>query len=422
MAIGRLDGLVMILSTETKGVLRILEGGHVKSITSVAWSPFNRFLASASLDWNVIVWDLKDCTRALTIRFDAPVTNVQFSPITNKVLVVILQTQQAFLIDQRRASRISSTVSKTELGIESGDAGSILSATISADGEFIVLGTSKGDLLILHLDSQRLIQRVNNGSSGIREVALDKSVRTLVTNSNDRAVRLYSFASTKPAANDYDTPIEVNCTLQHKFQDLINRTPWSGIGFSGDGEYVFGGATHKAAHNIYIWDRGAGVLDKILQGPRDSLVNVDWHPNRPMLASVSHTGAINVWFNMPTEIWSAYAPGFEELEENIVYEEREDEFDLEDEEEVTRRKKDEEEAHVDILSLGPQQSVLKRKKKQIVPGKHVQDRMEIDEEKMANSNSESQFEEDDFNDDDDEAFAIPVRISLDVPDLEVDQD
>lgn len=418
MAMGRMDGLVMILSTETKGVLRILEGGHVKSITSVAWSPYNRFLASASLDWNVIVWDLKDCSRAHTIRFDAPVTSVQFSPMTNKVLVVVLQTQQAFLIDQRRRSDESegnsSSTKRTELGIESGDAGSILSATISPDGECIVLGTSKGDLLLLHLDTQQLIERINSGSSGVREVALDKSGRTLVTNSNDRAVRWYSFASTKSAASQENDaiPIQVNCTLQHKFQDLINRTPWSGIGFSGDGEYVFGGATHKAAHNIYIWDRGAGVLDKILQGPRDSLVNVDWHPNRPMLASVSHTGAINVWFNMPTEIWSAYAPGFEELEENIVYEEREDEFDLEDEEEVTRRKKDEEEAHVDILSLGPQQSVLKRRRQ-------VSNRMEVDgEADMTNG----KLMEDSDDDDDNEAFVIPVRISLDVPDLEIDQD
>jgi COMPASS component SWD1 len=108
-----------------------------------------------------------------------------------------------------------------------------------------------------------------------------------------------------------------------------------------------------------------------------------------MLVSVSNTGAIYLWYNPPTETWSAYAPGFEELEENIVYEEREDEFDLEDEEELTRRKQDEEEALVEIRPLPKKVNHL--------------------------------FADDDDDDDDDdldENFIIPVRLELGLPDLE----
>ena len=61
----------------------------------------------------------------------------------------------------------------------------------------------------------------------------------------------------------------------HRFQDLINRTAWNAIGFSGDGEYVMGGAGHKMAHNVFIWDRDSGVLVKVLEGPRESLVDCD---------------------------------------------------------------------------------------------------------------------------------------------------
>jgi COMPASS component SWD1 len=32
-----------------------------------------------------------------------------------------------------------------------------------------------------------------------------------------------------------------------------------------------GGAAHKAAHNVFVWDRESGVLVKVLEGPRDSL-------------------------------------------------------------------------------------------------------------------------------------------------------
>jgi COMPASS component SWD1 len=32
-----------------------------------------------------------------------------------------------------------------------------------------------------------------------------------------------------------------------------------------------GGAGHKAAHNIFVWDRESGVLLKVLEGPKESL-------------------------------------------------------------------------------------------------------------------------------------------------------
>lgn len=59
----------------------------------------------------------------------------------------------------------------------------------------------------------------------------------------------------------------------------------------------------------------------------------------PICASVSSDqGLLHIWSSNISERWSAYAPGFEELEENLEYQEREDEFDVEDESEVEKRK------------------------------------------------------------------------------------
>jgi len=54
---------------------------------------------------------------------------------------------------------------------------SILSATFTPDGQRIVAGTSKGDLLVFDRVSQKLIHRIHAGSSGIRELAIDRSGR-----------------------------------------------------------------------------------------------------------------------------------------------------------------------------------------------------------------------------------------------------
>ncbi len=69
-------------------------------------------------------------------------------------------------------------------------------------------------------------------------------------------------------------------------------------------------------------------MARILEGQKEGLADLAWHPTRPMVASVSMSGVIYLWAKDYTENWSAFAPDFKELEENEEYVEREDEFDI----------------------------------------------------------------------------------------------
>jgi COMPASS component SWD1 len=46
------------------------------------------------------------------------------------------------------------------------------------------------------------------------------------------------------------------------------------------------------------------------------------------MASTTKKGNIMLWHTPTPEKWGAFAGGFEELDENLEYEEKEDEFDI----------------------------------------------------------------------------------------------
>ncbi len=56
------------------------------------------------------------------------------------------------------------------------------------------------------------------------------------------------------------------------------------------------------------------------------LTSLSYHPTRPFIAVGTTDGIIDIWG--PKLDWKAFAPDFQALERNVVYQEREDEFDI----------------------------------------------------------------------------------------------
>lgn len=81
---------------------------------------------------------------------------------------------------------------------------------------------------------------------------------------------------------------------------------------------------------------------------------MQWHPHRPFVAACGlETGRIYLWSVITPQRWSALAPDFAEVEENVEYIEREDEFDIHPIEEIHKRRLDLEDEAVDVLTIDP---------------------------------------------------------------------
>ena len=224
-------------------------------------------------------------------------------------------------------------------------------AAFTPTGSHIITGTTKGWLNVISTSTQETIYSTRLCSKPILLIRLSSSGRDLLVNASDTIIRTIKL----PDLSDPNLPPDnIRLEVEHKFQDVVNRLSWNHVAFSSSADYVM--ASTLMNHDIYIWERGHGSLVKILEGPREELGAVEWHPQRPFVAATGvESGRIYLWSINTPQRWSALAPDFAEVEENVEYIEMEDEFDIHPASELQKRRLDQEDEDVDVLTVDDEQ-------------------------------------------------------------------
>ncbi|KAF9935111.1 hypothetical protein BGZ65_003483, partial [Modicella reniformis] len=314
LAAGCSDGTIVIWDFDTRGVSRTLIG-HVKTVTSLS----SVFIAALYQEKPVIV-DFSN--------------GIKRSAITGPI-------NDEGSAEQNVTSISTSTPAPTQ-GLGGSGGGHpqwTLVVTFDRQGKKIFMGSNRGQISVVDTETRSVLYNFRPTTSAIKSIQFSRKGKEIVVNANDRMIRLFAIKDDGPPEQ------------MHKFQDLVDRIQWNQCCFSSDADYVIGGSGHQTKHNIYIWDKIGGNLVKILEGPKEPLEDIAWHPIRPIVASVSSYGTIHIWATNYQENWSAFAPDFKELEENIDYEEREDEFDIVPEEEASKRKHEDEDVLIDVTTI-----------------------------------------------------------------------
>jgi COMPASS component SWD1 len=251
---------------------------------------------------------------------------------------------------KKRVSEEADSAVRERLARE--DAKNLTTAVIyTATGDHILAGTNKGRLNIIDTKTREIIYCQKVASGVITTLRLSESGRDLLLNSQDRNIRTFRLPDSLAEGVDPDT---LQLTVQHTFSDVVNRLSWNHVAFSNSGEYV--AASTYNNHELYIWERALGSLVRMLEGPKEEQGVIEWHPHKAMLAACGlETGQIFIWGVQVAQYWAHLAPDFGEVEENVEYIEREDEFDVHDKEEMKQRQLDQEDEDVDVLTVAPGQ-------------------------------------------------------------------
>ncbi|VDO26199.1 unnamed protein product [Brugia timori] len=384
IAVGSIDGRVYIFDLITKGVVKSWVC-HGYSITSLSWSRDGRKLLTASNDWSVAIWDVLEGSRIERQIYGSPVLCAMFNPrfvilhhspyyflslisLNNVVLLPFMLKNKnshicfhlvPFCSNDKRILVIYLGANPVLLDLEAklqteikfpeeidDQSGDVTVGTFDRRGKYIVTGSSKGRIAFYNAQTLELITFVKqNATHQIKNILLTRRGDFLLTNSQDRIIRTYKLDVL--LKKHHGTIVE---PLQ-KLLDIINKVS---ICVSNDGDYICGASTK--AHSLYIWERNSGSLIKMLHGTKgETLHDVQWHPTRPIILSIAN-GLVSVWTQAHVENWSAFAPEFTELEENVKYIEKESEFDLEDEdadEPTPQTSKEEDDEIVDVVTLKP---------------------------------------------------------------------
>ncbi|QUC21480.1 uncharacterized protein UV8b_05723 [Ustilaginoidea virens] len=363
LASGRVDGAIAVWDLETMGVARKLRG-HSKNITFLSWSRCGRYLLSTCQGWKAILWDLEDGKRLREVRFRAPAYMAELHPWNHFQFVASLFDEQPVLVDMGEPVDVKHMLPSVPKRPGAGaDADAALkekqakedakekttSAIWTCTGDHIIAGTSKGKINIIDAKTLEIIYSEKICSGIITTLRITASGRELLVNSQDRIIRTFRVPNLSVDDLDLDT---IQLPLEHKFQDVVNKLSWNHVTFSATGEYV--AASTYNNHELYVWERNHGSLVCMLKDPKEEQGVIEWHPSRTLLAACGlETGRIYIWSVVSPQKWSALAPDFAEVEENVEYIEREDEFDIYAQEEIHRRRLDAEDEDVDVLALGP---------------------------------------------------------------------
>jgi WD40 repeat protein len=241
--------------------------GHEGPVSTVAFSPDGKRLATGSWDKHVVLWDLQE---------NRPVGNwpahqdnilsVKFSP-DGRLIATTSKDKTVQLRDPASGE-------VTWLGGKAGLGTTIRDIVFSPDGHSLILAGDDGTIRVWSLTEDREISRIEAHGDKILGLALNGDGTMLASAGEDGLVRLWD-------------------TSRWAARDLRGhtKTVWA-VAFSPDGRYLVSGSDDRTAR---LWDTGSGKEAVTPLQHEGSVWSVDFSPDGQFIAAGGQDSSVRLW-------------------------------------------------------------------------------------------------------------------------------
>lgn len=245
----------------------VVQTGHAFPILSAAFSPDGRFVATASFDQKVILWDTHAGAELLRLPHPLPVIGVSFSSDSKRVLTAAPDRARLWdLAAQRELCGFENS------GIE------LKSAVFSSQGDLVITGWKDGSVLTHEASTGTVVRKFQiQNRIHVARPSPDGTVVAVVVDAH--TVELHDAVS---GAELRTCPWPVNTEF-----------PFGSLAFSPDGRFIAtAGGTEPFA---FLWDAKSGAEVKRFAAHSEWVKSVAFSPDGTQLLSGSRDGSVSLW-------------------------------------------------------------------------------------------------------------------------------
>ncbi len=256
--------------------------GHTKDVTSVAWQPAGRLLASAARDGSIHLWQVAEGQSLAEIA--------TLPGQTGWVLSVAWRADgrmlAAALADGSiQLWQIADNQPPVAVATLQGHANTVTSIAWQAAGNLLASGAYDGTVRVWQVAEGQTpteIAVLQGHTDAVNSVAWQAGGRMLATGADDDTVRLWHVVSSSPA--------EV-ATL-HDHTDWVTSVAWR-----PDGRMLASGSEDGT---VRLWQVAQGrdrepSLVAVLRGHQDGVRSIAWRADGRVLASGADDGTVRLW-------------------------------------------------------------------------------------------------------------------------------
>jgi WD40 repeat protein len=292
----------------TSGEVSLTLKGHTNHVTSVAFSPDGKRIASGSWDDTVKVWNATSGEASLTLKgHTGIVTSVAFSPDSKRI---------ASGSEDKTVKVWDATSGEVSLTLK-GHTNLVEGVAFSPDGKRIASGSLDHTIKVWDAASGEMSLTLKGHTDWVKSVAFSPDGHRIASGSPDQTVKVWDAASGQEiltlkghtfavssvafspdgkriASGSGDKTVKVwDAASGQETLSLKGHTDWvTGVAFSPDGERIASGSSDQT---VKVWDSASSQETLSLKGHKNYVTSVSFSPDGKRIASGSWDNTVKVW-------------------------------------------------------------------------------------------------------------------------------